>query len=136
MIIRPRDHRRPVGPADTSPPFRRPVYALVRLLPRCQVVTCGQGAALLGQPRVALSTPSAEGAERRELIPALEHGPTTRMATVRWVYRVETLEPESGLQEELDALGLKGWELVAVLPRLGADSAYCMFIFKHSVVLP
>jgi len=58
------------------------------------------------------------------------------MATVRWVYRVETLEPESGLQQELDALGLKGWELVAVLPRLGADSTYCMFIFKQSVVLP
>ncbi len=58
------------------------------------------------------------------------------MATVRWVYRVETLEPESGLQAELDALGLKGWELVAALPRLVAGDRYCVFIFKQSVELP
>jgi methylated-DNA-protein-cysteine methyltransferase-like protein len=38
---------------DTTPPFHRLVYRLVRRVPRGTVVTYGQVAAILGQPRGA-----------------------------------------------------------------------------------
>jgi methylated-DNA-protein-cysteine methyltransferase-like protein len=71
-VIRPRDQRRPVrGLADASRPFHRRVYALVRLVPRGQVVTYGQVAALLGQPRAARAVGQALRALPETAAPAV-----------------------------------------------------------------
>lgn len=50
--------RRPDGP----PPFYRLVYRVVRRVPRGKVVTYGQVAAILGQPRAARAVGMALGA--------------------------------------------------------------------------
>jgi methylated-DNA-protein-cysteine methyltransferase-like protein len=46
------------------PPFRRLVYRLVRRVPRGKIVTYGQVAAILGQPRGARAVGMALGALR------------------------------------------------------------------------
>src|SRR5438128_12644885 len=54
------------------PPFHRLVYRLVRRIPRGRVVTYGQVAAMLGQPRGARAVGMALGALRgplRDLVP-------------------------------------------------------------------
>src|SRR6266849_5348279 len=64
---------RPAGP----PPFYRLVYRVVRRVPRGRVVTYGQVAAILGQPRGARAVGMALGALRGpllDLVPA--SGPT------------------------------------------------------------
>jgi len=58
--VRPRPAPRP---SDT-PPFYRYVYRLVRRIPRGKVVTYGQVAAILGQPRAARAVGMALGALR------------------------------------------------------------------------
>src|SRR5207245_11754353 len=55
---------RPAGP----PPFYRLVYRLVRRVPRGKVVTYGQVAAILGQPRGARAVGVALGALRGSLV--------------------------------------------------------------------
>ena len=50
------------------PPFRRLVYRLVRRVPRGKVVTYGQVAAILGQPRAARAVGTALGALRGSLL--------------------------------------------------------------------
>src|SRR6184192_2837875 len=55
---------RPAGP----PPFYRLVYRLVRRVPRGKVVTYGQVAAILGQPRGARAVGVALGALRGPLV--------------------------------------------------------------------
>lgn len=44
---------RRLAPGPKTPPFHRLVYQLVRRVPRGKVVTYGQVAAILGQPRAA-----------------------------------------------------------------------------------
>ena len=56
--------RRPDGP----PPFYRLVYRVVRRVPRGKVVTYGQVAAILGQPRGARAVGMALGALRGPLL--------------------------------------------------------------------
>jgi len=56
--------RRPDGP----PPFYRLVYRVVRRVPRGKVVTYGQVAAILGQPRAARAVGMALGALRGPLL--------------------------------------------------------------------
>ena len=48
-----RGRRRRRAPSDPVPPFYRLVYRVVRRVPRGKVVTYGQVAAILGQPRAA-----------------------------------------------------------------------------------
>jgi len=55
---------RPAGP----PPFYRLVYRVVRRVPRGRVVTYGQVAAILGQPRGARAVGMALGALRGPLL--------------------------------------------------------------------
>src|SRR3989449_9260844 len=55
---------RPAGP----PPFYRLVYRVVRRVPRGKVVTYGQVAAILGQPRGARAVGMALGALRDPLL--------------------------------------------------------------------
>src|SRR5436309_13675471 len=55
---------RPAGP----PPFYRLVYRVVRRVPRGRVVTYGQVAAILGQPRGARAVGMALGASRGPLL--------------------------------------------------------------------
>src|SRR5262245_41114704 len=50
--------------AQSTPPFYRLVYRLVRRIPRGKVVTYGQVAAILGQPRGARAVGMALGALR------------------------------------------------------------------------
>src|SRR5262250_2627694 len=50
------------------PPFYRLVYRLVRRVPRGKVVTYGQVAAILGQPRAARAVGMALGALRGPLL--------------------------------------------------------------------
>ena len=50
------------------PPFYLLVYRLVRRVPRGKVVTYGQVAAILGQPRAARAVGVALGALRRPLV--------------------------------------------------------------------
>jgi methylated-DNA-protein-cysteine methyltransferase-like protein len=52
----------------TTPPFHRLVYRLVRCVPRGKVVTYGQVAAILGQPRGARAVGTALSALRPPLI--------------------------------------------------------------------
>src|SRR5262249_11224773 len=59
------DDMRPRSPA---PPFHRLVYRLVRRVPRGKVVTYGQVAAILGQPRGARAVGTALAALRPPLI--------------------------------------------------------------------
>jgi methylated-DNA-protein-cysteine methyltransferase-like protein len=66
---RPRCHRRPRPTAGADqPPFYRLVYRLVRRVPRGKVVTYGQVAAILGQPRGARAVGVALGALRGPLV--------------------------------------------------------------------
>jgi methylated-DNA-protein-cysteine methyltransferase-like protein len=51
-----------------APPFYRLVYRVVRRVPRGKVVTYGQVAAILGQPRAARAVGMALGALRGPLI--------------------------------------------------------------------
>jgi methylated-DNA-protein-cysteine methyltransferase related protein len=60
--------RRSRGGARTAPPFYRLVYRLVRRVPRGKVVTYGQVAAILGQPRGARAVGMALGALRPPLL--------------------------------------------------------------------
>jgi methylated-DNA-protein-cysteine methyltransferase related protein len=64
MRRRPARSPRPAG----LPPFYRLVYRLVRRVPRGKVVTYGQVAAILGQPRGARAVGVALGALRAPLI--------------------------------------------------------------------
>jgi methylated-DNA-protein-cysteine methyltransferase-like protein len=59
-----RDRRRRPAPRrrDALPPFYRLVYRVVRKVPRGKVVTYGQVAAILGQPRGARAVGMALGA--------------------------------------------------------------------------
>src|SRR2546422_7687439 len=59
-----RGRGRPAGP----PPFYRLVYRVVRRVPRGRVVTYGQVAAILGQPRGARAVGMALGALRGPLL--------------------------------------------------------------------
>jgi methylated-DNA-protein-cysteine methyltransferase related protein len=52
----------------STPPFQRLVYRLVRRVPRGKVVTYGQVAAILGQPRGARAVGTALAALRPPLI--------------------------------------------------------------------
>src|SRR6266446_7746631 len=54
--------------AAGPPPFYRLVYAVVRRVPRGKVVTYGQVAAILGQPRGARAVGVALGALRAPLV--------------------------------------------------------------------
>ena len=54
--------------ASGPPPFYRLVYRLVRRVPRGKVVTYGQVAAILGQPRAARAVGMALGALRGPLL--------------------------------------------------------------------
>jgi methylated-DNA-protein-cysteine methyltransferase-like protein len=56
------------GRAPGSPPFYRLVYRVVRRVPRGKVVTYGQVAAILGQPRAARAVGMALGALRGALL--------------------------------------------------------------------
>jgi len=60
--------RRSSGRRSAGPPFRRLVYRLVRRVPRGKVVTYGQVAAILGQPRGARAVGTALGALRGPLL--------------------------------------------------------------------
>jgi methylated-DNA-protein-cysteine methyltransferase related protein len=60
----PAQGRRAKRPADDVPPFQRLVYAVVRRVPRGKVVTYGQVAAILGQPRAARAVGTALAALR------------------------------------------------------------------------
>ena len=62
------DGRRSSGGRSAGPPFRRLVYRLVRRIPRGRVVTYGQVAAILGQPRAARAVGTALGALRGPLL--------------------------------------------------------------------
>ena len=62
------DGRRSSGGRSAGPPFRRLVYRLVRRVPRGKVVTYGQVAAILGQPRGARAVGMALGALRGPLL--------------------------------------------------------------------
>ena len=53
---------------DSSPRFRRSVYALVRRIPRGRVVTYGEIAAQLGRPRSARAVGTALGRLGGELL--------------------------------------------------------------------
>jgi methylated-DNA-protein-cysteine methyltransferase-like protein len=57
-----RGRRRRRTASDPVPPFYRLVYRLVRRVPRGKVVTYGQVAAILGQPRAARAVGMALGA--------------------------------------------------------------------------
>jgi methylated-DNA-protein-cysteine methyltransferase related protein len=65
-------NRRPAR-TDLPPPFYRLVYRVVRRVPRGKVVTYGQVAAILGQPRAARAVGMALGALR-----------TAQLDTVPW----------------------------------------------------
>jgi len=60
--------RRADARARELPPFYRLVYRLVRRVPRGKVVTYGQVAAILGQPRAARAVGMALGALRDEIV--------------------------------------------------------------------
>ncbi len=60
--------RGPRGGRRTTPPFYRLVYRVVRRVPRGKVVTYGQVAAILGQPRGARAVGMALGALRPPLL--------------------------------------------------------------------
>jgi methylated-DNA-protein-cysteine methyltransferase-like protein len=53
---------------DRPPPFHRLVYRVVRRVPRGKVVTYGQVAAILGQPRAARAVGTALAALRGPLL--------------------------------------------------------------------
>jgi len=57
--------------AAGTPPFYRLVYRLVRRVPRGKVVTYGQVAAILGQPRAARAVGMALGALRGPMLDAV-----------------------------------------------------------------
>jgi methylated-DNA-protein-cysteine methyltransferase-like protein len=57
--------------AEAVPPFYRYVYRVVRHVPRGKVVTYGQVAAILGQPRAARAVGMALGALRPPLLDAV-----------------------------------------------------------------
>jgi methylated-DNA-protein-cysteine methyltransferase-like protein len=63
-----RGRRRRRTASDPMPPFYRLVYRLVRRVPRGKVVTYGQVAAILGQPRAARAVGMALGALHRPLL--------------------------------------------------------------------
>jgi methylated-DNA-protein-cysteine methyltransferase-like protein len=63
-----RGRRRRRTSSDPMPPFYRLVYRLVRRVPRGKVVTYGQVAAILGQPRAARAVGMALGALREPLL--------------------------------------------------------------------
>ena len=66
---RPASHRAPQARRSPgTPPFYRLVYRLVRRVPRGRVVTYGQVAAILGQPRGARAVGMALGALRGPLL--------------------------------------------------------------------
>ena len=56
------------GGRSTTPPFYRLVYRVVRRVPRGKVVTYGQVAAILGQPRGARAVGMALGALQPPLL--------------------------------------------------------------------
>ena len=60
-----------MGARRSTPPFHRLVYRLVRRVPRGKVVTYGQVAAILGQPRGARAVGTALAALRPPLIAAV-----------------------------------------------------------------
>jgi len=60
-------HRRRTA-SDPMPPFYRLVYRVVRRVPRGKVVTYGQVAAILGQPRAARAVGMALAALREPLL--------------------------------------------------------------------
>jgi methylated-DNA-protein-cysteine methyltransferase-like protein len=61
--------REPAAPAtDRPPPFYRLVWRVVRRVPRGKVVTYGQVAAILGQPRAARAVGMALAALRGPLL--------------------------------------------------------------------
>ncbi len=62
VVPRGRDRQRRPGRRDTPPAFYRLVYRVVRKVPRGKVVTYGQVAAILGQPRGARAVGMALGA--------------------------------------------------------------------------
>ncbi|MBI3771059.1 MAG: methylated-DNA--[protein]-cysteine S-methyltransferase [Deltaproteobacteria bacterium] len=67
-----RQNRRASRPRSDPPPFYRLVYRVVRRVPRGKVVTYGQVAAILGQPRGARAVGVALGALRAprvEMVP-------------------------------------------------------------------
>jgi methylated-DNA-protein-cysteine methyltransferase-like protein len=67
-----RHDRRASRPRSDPPPFYRLVYRVVRRVPRGKVVTYGQVAAILGQPRGARAVGVALGALRAprvEIVP-------------------------------------------------------------------
>src|SRR5262252_8086392 len=71
MVVRrapPRRPRRAEARGGAPPPFYRLVYRLVRRVPRGRVVTYGQVAAILGQPRGARAVGMALGALRGPLL--------------------------------------------------------------------
>jgi methylated-DNA-protein-cysteine methyltransferase-like protein len=63
-----RSRRARGGGRTAPPPFYRLVYRLVRRVPRGKVVTYGQVAAILGQPRGARAVGMALGALRPPLL--------------------------------------------------------------------
>jgi len=63
-----RHDRRRAAVASDRAPFQRLVYRLIRRVPRGKVVTYGQVAAILGQPRGARAVGVALGALRGPLV--------------------------------------------------------------------
>ena len=71
MVVtrRPARRRRQTGERTSAPPrFYRLVYRVIRRVPRGRVVTYGQVAAILGQPRGARAVGMALGALRGPLL--------------------------------------------------------------------
>lgn len=84
--------------APKAPPFHRLVYQLVRRVPRGKVVTYGQVAAILGQPRAARAVGQALRMLPRPLVGVV---PWQRVinASGRISFRGDVLRPE--LQRDL-----------------------------------